>query len=75
MRLELTRRRIRLQSSDDSGLSNLIRARILEIDRRQQQDVTLLRNARGDRLHDLAIDRLFIVCDEVLVEKFLDLVG
>lgn len=69
-----TRWCIGLQGCDDPGLGDLIRTAVLHVDRSQQEHVTLLGDAGGNGLHDFAIDRLLIVCDEVLVQEFLDLI-
>lgn len=63
-----------LQSCDDSRLGNFIRTAVLHINRCQQEHVTLFSDARGNGLHDFAIDRLLVVCDEVLVQELLDLI-
>jgi hypothetical protein len=69
-------RRVRLESGDDAGLGDLVRARVLHVDGLQEQDVGFgVGDARGDGLHDLAVDGLLVVGDEVLVEQLLDLVG
>lgn len=71
----LTGRSICLQGSNDAWFSNLVRPGVLHVYGLQEQNVRLLRYARRDRFHDLAVDRLFIVRDEILVQEFLDLVG
>lgn len=70
------RRRVGLEGGDDAGLGDLVGARVLHVDGLQQQDVGLgVGDAGGDGLHDLAVDGLLVVGDEVLVEELLDLVG
>jgi len=64
-----------LQSCDNTRLGDLIRSTVFHVYRCQQEDIALLCDARGDSLHDLAVDGLFVVCDQVLVQKFLNLVG
>ena len=70
-----TRRGIGLQSGDDSGLGDLIRATVVHIDSLEQQNIGLLSHARSDGLHNFAIDRLLVIRDKVLVQKLLNLVG
>jgi hypothetical protein len=70
----LTRRRVSLESSDYSGLGDLIGTTVVHVDSLEEQDVALLRDSRGHCLHDLAIDRLLVVGDQVLVQQFLNLV-
>jgi hypothetical protein len=41
----------------------------------QEKYIALLRHTRGDSLHDLAVDGLLVVGNEVLVQELLDLVG
>lgn len=69
-----TRRCVGLQGGDNPGLGDFIRPAVLHIDGGQQEHVTLLSDARGNGLHDFPIDRLLVVCDEVLVQEFLNLV-
>lgn len=57
-------------------LGNLVWTTVLQVDGLEQQYVVgLLGNSRCYRLHDLAVDRLLIVGDEILVQQLLDLVG
>lgn len=63
-----------LQGRDDPGLGDLIRTAVLHIDWCQKENIALLRDSGGDGFHDLAVDGLLIVCDEVLVEELLNLV-
>ena len=69
-----TGRGVRFQGRDDPGLGDLIGAAVLHIHRSQQENIALLRDSRGDGLHDLAIDGLLVVRNEVLVEELLNLV-
>ncbi len=75
MRGGRTRRGVRLQSGDDSGLGNLVRAAVVHVDGGEEEHVALLRHPRRDRLHDLAVDGLLVVGNEILVQELLDLVG
>jgi hypothetical protein len=70
----LTRWSICFQSSDDTRLSDLIWATIIHIYSSQKENVALLCDARCNGFHDLAIDRLFVVSHEVLVQQLLNLV-
>lgn len=65
---------IGLQSSDNTRLGDLVRATVLHVYRSQEEHIALLCDARSDGLHDLAVDGLFVICHQVLVQKFLDLV-
>lgn len=70
------RGRVGLQSGDDARLGDFVGPGVLHVDGLEEQDVGFgVRDARGDGFHYLAVDRLFVVRDEVLVEEFLDLVG
>lgn len=72
---ELTGRRIGLERRDLSRLSNFVRATVIHIHGLQQEDVALFSHARCDSFHNLAVDRLLVIGDEILVEKLLNLVG
>ncbi len=71
---ELTGWCVCFESSDRSGLRNLVRAAVVHIDSLEEQYVALLSHPRGDSLHDLTVDRLLVVGDEVLVQELLNLV-
>jgi hypothetical protein len=71
---ELTRRCVGLESRDDTRLSNLIRSAIVHIHCGEEKNITLLRDSGSDSFHDLSVDRLLIISNKILVEKFLDLV-
>jgi hypothetical protein len=73
--MELTRRRVRLESGDDTRLGDLVRSAIIHVYCSKEKDVALLGDSRGDSFHDLAVDRLLIVGNKVLVEELLYLVG
>lgn len=70
----LTRWSICFQSGDDTRLSDLIWATIIHIYSSQEENIALLCDARGNGFHDLAIDGLFVVSHEVLVQQLLNLV-
>ena len=72
---QLTGWRIGLQGCDNPGLRNFVRPAVIHIDRLQEKHIALLRHTRGDSLHDLAVDGLLVVGNEVLVQELLDLVG
>ncbi|KAL3706729.1 hypothetical protein TMatcc_007742 [Talaromyces marneffei ATCC 18224] len=65
--------RVGLQSRDDSWLSNLIWSAVIHVHCREEKDITLLGYARRDCLHDLSVDGLLIICDEILVQQLLNL--
>ena len=68
-------RRVRLQRGDDSWLGDFVRPAVLHVDGLEEEDVGFgVRDAGGDGFHDFAVDGLFVVRDQVLVEEFLDLV-
>lgn len=69
-----TGRCVGLQGRDNPRLRDFIRTAVLHIDGGQQEHVTLLSDPRGNSLHDFPIDRLLVICDEVLIQEFLDLV-
>ena len=71
---KLTRRRVGLQSGDDTRLGNFVRTTVVHVDGGEKQDIALFRHSRRHGLHDLAIDRLFVVGHEILIEELLDLV-
>lgn len=71
----LTRWGIGLQSGDHTGLGNLVGAAVLHVHGGQEEHVALLGDPRSNGLHDLAIDGLFVVGNQVLVQELLDLVG
>ncbi|VTO90078.1 unnamed protein product [Fusarium graminearum] len=71
---QLTRRCVSLERSDDSRLSDLVRTTVVHIDGLEEKDVALLSYTRGNCLHDLAVDGLLVIGDQVLVEQLLDLV-
>ena len=73
--IERTRRGVSLERCDHSGLGNLVRAAVVHIDSREEEDVALLGHPRCDSLHDLAVDGLLVVGNEVLVQELLNLVG
>jgi hypothetical protein len=70
----LTRWSICFQSCDDTRLSDLIGSTIIHIHGGKKENITLLRDSRGNSFHDLAIDGLFVVSHEVLVQQLLNLV-
>ena len=72
--MELTRGCVSLERSDDSRLGDLVRTTVVHIDGLKEKHVTLLSNTRGNCLHDLAVDRLLVISNQVLVEQLLDLV-
>ena len=63
-----------LQGRDDSWLGDLVGATVLHINRGQQKHIALLSDTRGNRLHDLPIDRLLVIRNKILVQEFLDLI-
>ena len=68
--------RIRFQRGDNARFGDLVGAGIFHVDGLQEQHVRFgIRDARGDGFHDFAVDGLFVVGHEVLVEQFLDLIG
>lgn len=69
-----TRWSVCLQGRDNPGLGDLIGTAVFHIHRSQQEDITLFCDPRSNGLHDLAVNRLFVVRDEVLIEKLLNLV-
>lgn len=73
--IQLTGWSVRLQSGDHSGLSDLIGTTVLHVHRSQEKDVTLLCDTRGHGLHDLAVDGLFIVGHQILIQELLNLIG
>jgi hypothetical protein len=66
--MELTRRCVGLQSGDDTRLGNFVWPAIVHIHSCKEQNIALLRDTGSDSFHDLAIDRLLIVSNKVLVE-------
>lgn len=72
--MRLTRGCVGLKCCDDSRLGDLVRTAIVHIDGLEEKNIALLSHTRGNCLHDLAVDRLLVVGDQVLVEQLLDLV-
>lgn len=67
---------VRLQGGDDAGFGDLVRSGIFHVDGGEEEDVGFgIGDARGNGLHDFAVDGLLVVGDEVLVEELLNLVG
>lgn len=71
---ELTRRSISLKRRNDSGFSDLVRTTVVHVHGLEEQHVALLSYPRSHSLHDLSIDRLLVISNQVLVEELLDLV-
>lgn len=65
---------IRLKCSNGSRFGNLVRTAVLHVNCSQKQNIALLSYTRCNSLHDFTIDRLFVISNKVLVEKFLNLV-
>lgn len=74
MDLALTGRCVGLESGDDARLRDLVRSAVIHIHSSEEKNVALLCDSRCDSFHDLAIDRLLIVSNKVLVQKLLNLV-
>ena len=70
----LTRWSVCFQSGDDARLRDLVWPTVIHIHSSKKENVALLCDSRGNCFHDLAVDRLFIVSHEVLVQQLLDLV-
>lgn len=70
----LTRWSVCFQSGDDPRLSDLVWPTVIHIHSSEKENVALLCDSRGNCFHDLAVDRLFIVSYEVLIQQLLDLV-
>lgn len=70
----LTRWSVCFQSGDDPRLSDLVWPTVIHIHSSKKENVALLCDSRGNCFHDLAVDRLFIVSYEVLIQQLLDLV-
>jgi hypothetical protein len=69
-------RRVSLQGCDYSRLRNLVWAGVVHVHSLQKQNVGLrVCDTGGDGLHDLAVNGLLVVGNEVLVQKLLDLIG
>lgn len=68
------RRSVRLECCDDAWLRDLVRAAVLHVHGRQQEYVPLFRHSRSDRLHDVTVDRLLVVGNQVLIQELLNLV-
>lgn len=67
--------RIRLQCGDGSGFGYLIRTTIIHVDRRQQEHVRFrVCDSRSNCLHNLSVDGLLVVGDQILVQQLLNLV-
>lgn len=58
-----------------SWLGNLIWTTVVKVDGWEEQHVALLGDSAGDDLDYFAVDRLFVISHEVLVQQLLDLVG
>jgi hypothetical protein len=73
-RVFLTRWSISFQSGDNTRLSDLIWPTIIHIYGGKKENIAFLCDPRSNSFHDLAVDGLFVVSHEVLVQQFLDLV-
>ena len=72
--LILTRRCVCFECCDHSWFSNLIRATVIHIHRRQKEYIAFFGDTRGHSFHDFSIDRLFVVRNEILIQQLLDLI-
>jgi hypothetical protein len=70
-----TGRSVGLQSGDETGLGNFIWSAVLHIHSSKEKYIALFCDTRRNSLHDFAIDGLFVVCNQVLIQKLLNLVG
>lgn len=75
MRGGRTGRSVGLQSGDETGLGNFIWPAVLHIHSCQEKHIALLGDPRRNSLHDFSIDGLLVVCNQVLIQKLLNLVG
>ena len=71
----LTRWGVSLECCYDTRLGDLIWSAIIHINCRQQENVTLLSDARRYRFHNVPVDGLLVVCNKILIQQLLDLIG
>ncbi|KAH0294783.1 myosin-2, partial [Aureobasidium sp. EXF-3399] len=65
-----------LECCDDARLGDFVGPAVVHVYGGQEQNIGLgVGDARGDGFHDFAVDGLFVVGDEVLVQQLLNLVG
>jgi hypothetical protein len=54
-----------VQCSNNAGLRNLIRDRVLHVDGRKEQHITLFGTTKGQGIHDLTADGLLVIRDDI----------
>lgn len=72
--MKLTRWGICFERRNGSWFCNLVRTAVVQVNGLEEQNVALLRYSGGHGFHNFSINRLFVVCNQILIQQLLDLV-